>query len=119
MNPTGFITLTAGANLDPFLRVKLTAGKLQLAAIGDGAGVEVGTLEGRAVTDQPVAVKTRTGHAGSRYYVADGVIAQYATVYTANSGKVSATSAGATRKGIALQASAADGDLIEVLDDPA
>lgn len=119
MNQSGVITLTAGVDLGPNLRVKLVAGVLQLAVAADGAGVEVGTTEGRFASGTPAAVRPRAGHAGSRWYVADGAISQYSVVYTGAAGKVSLTSAGASRKGIALTASAADGDFIEVLDDPA
>lgn len=119
MNSNGNISLVAGADLAPNLRVKLTAGALQLAGLTDGKGVEVGTLETRAFSGQLAAVRARN-HPGSRWMVANGAVTQYATVYTAAAGKVSATQGtNAVVEGIALTASGADGDLIEVLTDPA
>lgn len=117
-NDTAIHTFTAGAAIDQFLRVKLTAGKLAVAVLADGPGVELGTLLEESFADGDIrAVRARNAQ-GSRKMVANAALAVGAKCYTAAAGKVGATGTGAFLEGIALTASAADGDVIEVLTDP-
>lgn len=111
----GSITFPNNSNLDPYLRVKLSAGYLVVAGAADD---ELGTLENRALSNEGSAAVVPANAEGTRLVVAAGVIAQYADVYRAASGKVSATPNG-KRLGIALEAAAADGDQIEIYQLPA
>lgn len=106
----GSITFPNNAALDPFLRVKLTAGYLVAAGAADD---ELGTLEQRTFATDGTAAVVPMNTEGTRLMVAAGAITQYADVYRAASGKISATPNG-KRLGIALEASAADGDQIEI-----
>lgn len=107
----GSITLPNNAALAPYLRVKLTSGYLVAAAAVDD---EIGTLEQRTqATETQAAVLPRWAE-GSRLVVAAGAITQFADVYRAAGGKLSATPNG-NRWGIALEAAAADGDRFEAL----
>lgn len=93
------------------LRVKLntSTGKLELAGALDR---ELGTADEivLAANDPAAVVLPQTD--ATIYLVAAGAISQYATVYGAASGKVSAT-ANLNPIAIALQAAGADGDRIE------
>lgn len=103
----------AGGAIGQYLRVKLTAGLLALAGIADR---EIGTMESSSfASGEPKAVRLRTA-CGTIKMVANGAITQGANVFTAASGKISAT-AGSTSYliGQALEAAGADGDVIEVL----
>ena len=117
-NPTGLHTFIAGAAIAQYLRVKLSAGKLAVAVLADGPGVELGTLEEASFADGDIRTVRSRNHPGSRKMVANAAIAVGAQVFTAAAGKVGATATGAFREGIALTAAAADGDVIEVLTDP-
>lgn len=103
----------ANAALDPYLRVKLSSGKLVVAGSTDA---ELGTTDGPALAaDKRVAVVPRAA-AGVRKMVASGVISQYAEVYTAAGGKVSATAGvGSFSRGIAMESASGDGSVINVL----
>lgn len=114
-NETGVITMTAGAAIAQYLRVKITASKLATAGITDR---ELGTLEEASFADGDVRAVRLRNAPGSRKMVANAAIAVGAEVYTAASGKVGASASTAYREGIALTASAADGDVIEVATDP-
>jgi hypothetical protein len=97
--------------LAPYLRVKLSAGYLVVAGAGDD---ELGILEGRTfATDTVGAVRSLLLGETVRM-VAAGAVSQYADVYRAASGKISATPNG-KRIGIAMEAASADGSQIEVL----
>ena len=115
---SGPLTFTAGAAIAQYLRVKLSTGKLAVAVLADGPGVELGTLEEASFADGDIrAVKTRNAP-GKRKMVANAALAVGAKCYTAAGGKVGATATGAFLEGIVRTASAADGDVIEVLTDP-
>lgn len=98
------------------LRVMLNA-SMELAIAGVGAtdfNNEIGTTEKQAfAAGERITVRNRNAE-GTRKCVADGVVAARAVVYGAAGGKVGTTVSGAVW-GIALEAAAADGDIIEVL----
>lgn len=114
-NDTGVITMTAGAAIAQYLRVKITAGKLAVAGVNDR---ELGTLEEASFADGDVRAVRLRNSGGTRKMVANAALAVGAEVFTAAAGKVGASISTAYREGIALTASAADGDLIEVAVDP-
>jgi hypothetical protein len=105
------MTFTAGAALEAFRRVKLSA---SFTVIYAGAGEEfIGiTLEKVASGDQ-VAVELRTS-VQSYKMVAAGPVALNAVIYGAADGKIDDAVNG-TAQGIALEAATADGDIIECL----
>jgi hypothetical protein len=108
------VTMVAGAALAPFLRVKLSTGKVVVAS---GTDDELGTTAGRALAENdPIAVIPR-GEGGVRYCVAAGSFAQFAQLYAAASGKVD--DSGTLTRGFALDASGADGDIVRVFWDDA
>ena len=117
-NDGGFLTFEAGAAIAQHARVKLSAGVLAVAVLADGPGTELGTLEEASFAAGDVRTVRARNVPGSRKMIANGALAVGAKVYTAAAGKVGATATGAFLEGIALTASAADGDLIEVLTDP-
>lgn len=104
-------TFPNNADLALGTRVKLSSGYPAAAGIGDD---EIGVVEQlRLSTDGNVAI--RLPNTGETIQVlAAGAIAQYAEIYAAASGKVSATPSG-PRWGLALEAASGDGSLIEVM----
>lgn len=88
----------------------MSAGYLVAAGAVDD---ELGTLNARVLSVDSQGSVVPAEIEGSRRAVAAGAISQYADVYRAAGGKLSATPNG-TRWGIALEAAAADGDQIEV-----
>jgi hypothetical protein len=103
---------TAGAAIAKHLRVTLSSGKLAAAGI---TVKEIGTLEEASFADldvRPVRLRTAPG---TVRMVANGAISLGAAVFTAASGKVGPSAATAFVLGTALEAAAADGDVIEVL----
>ena len=107
-------SFVAGAAIAQHLRVKLSAGKLAVAGITDK---EIGTIIQAAFADgDVVGVRLRTAQGTTKMIAnATGCVAG-AEIYTAASGKVSPTYAtGSYPIGMALEASTADGDVIEVL----
>jgi len=109
---TNFGTFIAGAAIGRFLRVKLSSGKLAAAGIADK---EIGTLEEDATGDlHVVRVRLRTA-TGTRKMIAAAAITAGADCFTAAAGKVSVSASTAFLLGSALEAAAADGDIIEVL----
>lgn len=106
-------TFVAGAAIAQHLRVKLSSGKLAAAGASD---VSLGTMEYASFADlDDVAVRLRTAQ-GTRKMVALDAITAGNPCYAAAGGKVAA--AGTVFEGTALEASAADGDVIEVLPGP-
>lgn len=107
----GTISLPNNSALGPYLRVKLSASYLVVAAADD---LELGTLHQRVLATDGVAPVVPRSIEGTKKFVASAAITQYAEVFAAASGKISATGNG-RKVGIALEAATADGDIIEVL----
>lgn len=114
-NESGDITMTAGAAIAQHLRVIITAGKLAVAGI---TARELGTINEASFADGDVRSVCLRNATGTRKMVANAAIAVGAEVFTAASGKVGASASTAFREGIALSATAADGEIIEVAMDP-
>lgn len=96
------------------LRVKLDSdGKVTIAGLADK---ELGTAVTPAfAAGDPVAVRLRTA-AGTHKMIAVEALTVGSVVYTETAGKVQDTAqATAFQVGVALEAAAADGDVIEVL----
>lgn len=96
-----------------YLRVKITAGQIAVAGAADTC---VGTLEEASFNAGDMrAVRLRTAQ-GTRKMVAAGAIAAGAPFYAAAGGKISATPNG-NPEGFAIEAAAANNDVIEVMMD--
>ena len=103
----------AGAAIAQHLRVKLSSGVL--AAAGD-SDIEIGTMfEAALAANEVVPVLLRTAQ-GTRKMVASGAITGGNPAYAAAGGKVAAT--GTVYCGTALETTATDGDVLEVLPGP-
>lgn len=115
VNATAVGTFPKSGALAPYLRVVMSGGNLALAG---AAEVEVGTTKQRSLASglglSDVAAVVFANAQGTVKMIADGAVTQYARVYGAASGKVSAT-VNSNLIGIALDAATADGDEIEVL----
>jgi len=108
-------TYPSNSALAPFLRVKLSSGNLVAA---DAADDELGILENRALAAD-LSASVRNPNSGDTVRVtAAGAITQYADIYRAASGKVSATPNGA-RWGVALEAASGNNSVIEAVRLPA
>lgn len=104
-------TFIAAASLGEYLYVYDDGtGTMNLCGVND---VGAGTVDGVAFNaGDAIAVRLHTAQ-GTRKVVASGAIAKGAFAYQGAAGKVA--SSGAVLRGIALDASAADGDIIEIL----
>jgi hypothetical protein len=103
----------AGAAIGQFRLVKLdgsTPPKLVVTALA--TDVPFGTLQQQTLADGDVVT---TVVAGRTKVVASGPIAVGAVLQPASAGRVATHTANNTRCGRALQAAAADGDIIDVL----
>lgn len=111
-NDSGRKAFITGALIGQFLRVKLVAGVLQIAGLSDRG---IGTVDrSNQVSGDSVSVTLRTKQ-GTTQYIASGAITAGADVFTDANGKISATQApGSFHLGTALEAAAADGDIVEV-----
>ena len=105
-------TFQASAALSVHRRVRLDAsGELVYAGPGDQDAL--GTLTRASLAaDEKVSVALLSAE-GTLKHVASGVVARGATVYASDDGKIDAS--GSIVVGTALEAAAADGDIIEVL----
>ena len=104
----------AGEAIGKNLRVKLSAGKYYKAGISDK---DVGVSENQAFADgDPLTIRLRTSKGTCKVVAnATGVTAG-GEIYTAASGKISPTFAsGSYPFGMSLEASTADGDVVEAL----
>jgi hypothetical protein len=102
----------AGAAIARFLRVKLVTGQLQLAGLVDK---ELGVLRDAAFAAGDQRAVILRNKQGTIPMVANGAIAAGGAVFTAASGKVGVSTSTGFLIGTALEAAAADGDIIEVL----
>ena len=108
-------TFPSNSALSPYLRVKLSSGYLVVATAADD---ELGVLEQRTFSTDAVGSVRLPDSGESVRVVAAGAISQYADIYRAADGKVSATPNGA-RWGVALEAASGDGSQIEAIRLPA
>ncbi|MCK6483738.1 MAG: DUF2190 family protein [Phycisphaerae bacterium] len=104
-------TFTAGAALAQYRRVRLDSGKLAYAGASDSDGV--GVLENATFADGDAAAVRLPSAEGTQKMVAAGAFSAGAGLYAAANGKVD--DSGTVPVGIALEASGADGDIVEVL----
>lgn len=113
VSDVGKLTVQVAAAIAAYKRVKFSGGKVAEAGLTDN---DVGTLDYAALAaDEYVAMNLRN-KPGTVFMVAAGAISLHADVYTAASGKISATAAPTSyKRGKALQAATADGDVIPVL----
>jgi hypothetical protein len=111
--PANQKTFIASAAIAPHLRVKFDGSKVSVAGITD---LDVGITEGRSFADgDSIAVNVRSAN-GTNIAIANGAVTAGSLIYTAASGKVSATKgAGALLYGMAMSAATADNDQIEFL----
>jgi hypothetical protein len=109
---TGTKSFTAGATAQAqYTRVKLNSGVLEVAGLERAVGVLYSRMEANA--HGTVLLPTKQG---TMPMIANGAISANAMVYGAASGKISSTQGtGAFLEGVALEAAAADGDIIEVM----
>lgn len=113
---SGMLSHEAGGAIGPYLRVKISAGKLAVAGLGTtNEPVELGSTTNREAfaSGDIISIASRNKQ-GSVELTAAGVIAAGAAVYGAASGKVSTTASG-NAIGVAKTAAGADGDVIEVI----
>lgn len=107
-------SFTAGEALEAYLLVKVdSAGSVVLAAAAADQPI-AGFTNGPAANGAAVNVSLAFG-GGSTYGVANEAIAAGDFVYSAADGKLTSSVVDHTKVGIALDASTADGDVIEVL----
>jgi hypothetical protein len=113
-NTSGFRTFLAAADLTRGARVRVDSnGSVVLAGVTNGQCI--GSVEGDITSGQYISVRLANA-TGTAEYIASGAIAVGAVVFPAANGKVGSASASAnTAVGIALEASSADGDIIEVM----
>ena len=107
----GSQTYPSNSALAEGLRVKLSSGYLVAAGAEDR---ELGNMDTLALSTDSVGAVIPAHVEGSIKMVANGAITQYSDVYAAADGKIS-TTLGGNYIGVALNASGADGDLIEVI----
>ena len=100
---------TASGALGQYLRVK-TPGNVALAGALEQS---LGTMNAPCTAAGPCAIRVKTA-IGTQKMIANTAISAGALVYGAASGKVSAVANGNV-EGVALEAAAADGDIINVL----
>lgn len=105
---TGVVPETSAGAVAAHLRVK-TFGAVAAAGALDQS---IGTMDSPCVAAGPCSVRLKTAQ-GTRKMVAAAAISKNAYVYGAASGKVSSVANG-NLEGIAREAAAADGDVIEV-----
>jgi len=106
------ITLKAGEDLIAFRRVKISTSTVMYADAGEtGIGVVQAAVD---YSEDARACIRLDNPGGSSKMTASGIITAGASVYAANDGKISATANGEP-VGTSVEASGADGDIIEVI----
>ena len=109
-NDNGYKTFLAGEALAQYTLVKLASGEVVYA---DGADECIGYVDRTVADGEYVSVKLKSAP-GTHLIRSGAAITEGAVCYGAADGEVGATNTN-KRRGIALTASAADGDVIEVL----
>ena len=103
----------AGAAIEAFTFVKLTAANtVQNAGAGEGSSM-IGVAQNKVASGEYVAVRLRGGGNTSKVVAADAVVVNTA-IYCAASGRVDDASSGVT-VGTSLDAAGAAADVIECL----
>ncbi len=102
----------AGAAIGAHLRVYISSGKLAIAGITQQ---DIGVIETEAFADGDLRAVRLLSAEGTVKMIAAAAITAGAKVYTAAAGKVSVSASTAYPRGIAMEAAAADGDVIEVM----
>lgn len=112
----GLKTFTAGEVLEAYRRVKLSAGSGSQVeyADADDACIGITQIKAEAVGDMVTVALITTGRTFK--VTANEAIAAGASIYAGNDGKVQDTDPGAgTIRGTVLEATTADGDIIEAI----
>jgi len=111
----GLKTFTAGEALEVYRRVKLSAGSGSQVEYADVNESSIGITQVKVESGEMVTVALRT--TGRTFKVtANEAMAAGASFYGGNDGKVQDTDPGAgTIRGVALEASTANGDIIEAI----
>tara|TARA_R100000951_G_scaffold110822_1_gene109136 strand:+ start:680 stop:1096 length:417 start_codon:yes stop_codon:yes gene_type:complete len=105
-------TFTADGAIGMHELVKVTATGCDVCGIDEHA---IGTAVNPAfAAGDAIAVKLRSG-SGTHKVVASAALAQGADAFTAASGKVGASASTSFRIGVLLEASSADGDVVEMV----
>ena len=105
-------TFTADGAIPLYSLVRMTATGVDICGIAHHA---IGTATRAAfAVGEEISVKLLTG-AGTHKVLASAALAQGADCFTAADGKVAATASTAYRIGKLLEASGADGDVVEML----
>lgn len=110
--PGHAVTFTASGTVTGG-RLQAVTGNRTCADAGADASTVVGVAGFDGVSGDPVLVFTRAG--GVQQLTASGAIAAGARVISATGGKIATVGAGSNPIGIALEAAAADGNVIDVL----
>ena len=101
------------AVIEPYRRVKLTAGSGTLVEYADAGDAFIGISAARALTGEMVSIDLK--HTGRTFKMeANGAIAIGGSFYGALDGKISATVSGSIQ-GRNLEATAADGEIVECI----
>jgi len=110
--PGAVVTFTATADVTGGRLVSLSGSRAVATSAADSTAV-VGVAAADVVSGEKVAVYTRP--TGVHGLVASGAIAIGAKVISAANGKIATAAGSANSIGIALEAAAADNDVIDVL----
>ena len=101
------------AVIEPYRRIKLTAGSGTLVEYADAGDAFIGVSAARGLIGEMVSVDLK--HTGRTFKMeANGAIAIGGSFYGALDGKISATVSGAIQ-GRNLEATAADGEIVECI----
>ena len=101
------------AVIEPYRRVKLTAGSGTLVEYADAGDACIGVSAARGLIGEMVSIDFK--HTGRTFKMeANGAIAIGGSFYGALDGKISATVSGAIQ-GRNLEATAADGEIVECI----
>lgn len=111
-NDTNYKSFVAAGTIAQFARVTLGSGNT-ITEAGITAK-DIGTATRAAVSGDTIAVKLRQG-CGTHKMIASAALAVGAAAFSAASGKIGASATTAFVLGTTMEASTADGDIIEVL----
>jgi hypothetical protein len=109
----GIKAFTAGEALEPYRRVKLSAGSGSQVEYADAGEDFIGFTAAKAAQGESVSVELKS-RGRTFKMTAAGVISAGGSFYGAIDGKISATVSGSIQ-GKVLEASASDGEIVEGL----